>query len=105
MALELTKENFEELVLKSNKPVLVDFWAEWCNPCKMIGPVIDEIHDELSDKAIISKVNVDLHSDIAREYGVRNIPTILFFKDGEVYDKLVGFKSKEEIKSKIESKL
>ena len=105
MALELTKENFEELVLKSNKPVLVDFWAEWCNPCKMIGPVIDEIHNELSDKATIGKVNVDLYSDIAKDYGVRNIPTMLFFKDGEVYDKLVGNKSKEEIKSKIESKL
>lgn len=105
MALELTKDNFEELVLKSNKPVLVDFWAEWCNPCKMIGPVVDEIYNELSDKATVSKLNVDLYSDIAKDYGVRNIPTMLFFKDGEVYDKLVGIKSKEEIKSKIESKL
>ena len=105
MAIELTIENFEELVLNTDKPVLVDFWAEWCGPCKMIGPIIDELYNEFSDKAIIGKVNVDLNNELAKKYNVRNIPTILFIKNGEIYDKQIGATNKDVLKSKIESKL
>ena len=84
MAVEITDANFEELVLKSNVPVLVDFWAEWCGPCRMIGPIVDELHTEYEGKAIIGKVNVDENPGVSAKFGVRNIPTILFIKGGEV---------------------
>tara|TARA_B100000287_G_C20052837_1_gene551087 strand:- start:199 stop:516 length:318 start_codon:yes stop_codon:yes gene_type:complete len=103
MALEFTDKNFEELVLKSDKPVLVDFWATWCGPCRAIAPVIDELHEELSGKALIGKVNVDENSEIPSKYGVRNIPTLLFFKNGEVVDKAVGNQPKAKLLEVLES--
>ena len=90
MALEITDANFEELVLKSEKPVLVDFWAAWCGPCRMLGPVIDEISNEYSDKANIGKIDIDSNQEYASKYGVRNIPTVLVFHKGEVVGRQVG---------------
>ena len=103
MALELTDGNFKENVLDSDKVVLVDFWATWCGPCRMIAPIVEELHTELEGKAVIGKVNVDENSEASANYGVRNIPTILIFKNGEVVDKLVGAVPKSEILSKLES--
>ena len=100
MALNITEENFEELVLKSEKPVLLDFWAEWCGPCRMIGPIIDELHTEFEGKAVVGKVNVDESASISSKYGIRNIPTLLFIKSGEVIDKHVGSASKEDLSEK-----
>lgn len=96
MALELTDANFEEKVLKSDKPVLVDFWAEWCGPCRMVGPVIEEISNDYSDKAVVAKLDVDTNQEFAAKYGVRNIPTVLFFKDGEMVERKVGVAPKDE---------
>ena len=90
MALEITEKNFDELVVNTDKPVVLDFWAEWCGPCRMIAPLIEEMHNEYGDKAVIGKVDVDSNNSIAVKYGIRNIPTILFLKDGEVVDKVVG---------------
>ncbi len=90
MAKVFTKENFQAEVLDSDKPVLVDFWAEWCGPCKMISPLIDKVAAELGDAASIGKVNVDEQQELAREYGIQSIPTLLFFKNGEIKDKVVG---------------
>ncbi|MBN1113291.1 MAG: thioredoxin [Bacteroidales bacterium] len=101
MALEITDANFEEIVLKSDKPVLVDFWAVWCGPCRMIAPIVDELHNEFEGKAVIGKVDVDSNPGIAAKYGIRNIPTILFFKNGEVVDKQVGASPKKALEDKI----
>ena len=87
MALEITDSNFEELVLKSDKPVMVDFWAEWCGPCRMVGPVVEELAKDYQGKAVIGKVNVDNNAGISMKYGIRSIPTILFFKNGELVDR------------------
>ena len=103
MALQVTEENYEEVVLNSNKPVLLDFWAEWCGPCKMIGPIIDEMAEDFKDKAIIAKVNVDDSGALSSKYGIRNIPTILFIKNGEVIDKHVGVATKQELSDKLTS--
>jgi thioredoxin 1 len=105
MALEFTESNFEELVLKSDKPVLVDFWAEWCGPCRMVGPVVEEIHNEYGDKAVIGKVNVDQNPGISAKYGIRSIPTILFIKNGEVVDKSVGAVPKASLTEKLDAQM
>ncbi|MFO0477307.1 MAG: thioredoxin [Bacteroidota bacterium] len=103
MALEITDANFEELVLKSNKPVLVDFWAEWCGPCRIVGPVVEELSKDYEGKAIVGKVNVDLNSKISSDFGIRNIPTILFFKDGKVVEKHVGVAAKALLATKLDA--
>ena len=103
MAKEFTTENFNKEVLESKSPVLVDFWAEWCGPCRMIAPLIDEIHDDFKDQAVVGKVNVDAESDISAKYGSTSIPTLLFFKDGEVVDKHVGAASKAQLEDKLNS--
>ena len=103
MAKEFTTENFNQEVLQSKLPVLVDFWAEWCGPCRMISPLIDELDADYKDQAIIGKVNVDSESDISAKYGITSIPTLLFFKDGEVVDKHVGSASKSQLEEKLNS--
>ncbi|MCL9980061.1 MAG: thioredoxin [Bacteroidia bacterium] len=105
MAVEFTSSNFQNEVLASDKPVLVDFWAEWCGPCKMIGPVVEEIHNEYLGKAVIGKLNVDENPDISMNYSVRSIPTLLIFKGGEVVDKIVGAVPKSQIIKQLESHL
>ena len=98
----LTEANFSEEVLQSSLPVLVDFWAEWCGPCKMIVPILDELAGEYDGKAKIGKVNVDDHQRLAAEYGIRAIPTLLLFKDGQVADQIVGLRSKRDFKTKLD---
>ena len=88
MALEITDNNFKE-ILAEGKPVVIDFWAPWCGPCKMVGPIIEELAGEYEGKALIGKCDVDENGDVAAEYGIRNIPTVLFFKNGELVDKQV----------------
>ena len=105
MALEFTDANFDELALKSDKPVMVDFWAEWCGPCRMVGPIVEELSNDFSDKAVVGKVNVDNNPGISMKYGIRNIPTILFFKNGEVVDRAVGAVPKAQLQQKLEAQL
>jgi thioredoxin 1 len=95
MALAITDATFDEVVLKSDKPVMVDFWAAWCGPCRMVGPIIDEISEEFAGKAIIGKVDVDANQEFAAKYGVRNIPTVLVFQNGEVVGRQVGVAPKQ----------
>jgi thioredoxin 1 len=97
--LTLTKANFAAEVLKSAQPVLVDFWADWCGPCKMIAPVLDELATDFAGRARVGKVNIDEAPELAAQYGVQSIPTLLFFKGGQVSEQLVGAKSKRELKS------
>ena len=102
MALEITDSNFQE-ILPEGKPVVMDFWAPWCGPCKMVGPIIDELATEYEGKVIIGKCDVDENGDVAAEYGIRNIPTVLFFKNGELVDKQVGSAPKSAYVAKIEA--
>jgi thioredoxin 1 len=105
MALEITDENFDELVLKSEKPVVVDFWAEWCGPCRMIGPLINEMSKDFEGKAHVGKVNVDQNANVSAQFGVRSIPTVLFIKNGEVVDKSVGAVPKATLEAKLNALL
>ena len=105
MALEITDSNFEELVLKSDKPVMVDFWAAWCGPCRMVGPIIDEISSEYENKAIVGKVDIDSNQEFAAKYGVRNIPTVLVFNDGELVNRQVGVSPKNVYTESIDALL
>jgi len=105
MAIAITDANFDEIVLKSNKPVLLDFWAEWCGPCRMVGPFVEQIAEEFEGKAVVGKVDVDSNPGVAGRFGIRNIPTILFFKNGEVADKQVGAVPKATLVSKLEALL
>jgi thioredoxin 1 len=100
MAIALTESNFDEIV-KSGKPVMVDFWATWCGPCRAIAPIIDELSTEYEGKATVAKCDIDSNNDIATRFGIRNIPTLLFFKNGEVVDKLVGGNPKTTIVAKL----
>ena len=102
MALEITDSNFQE-ILAEGKPVVMDFWAPWCGPCKMVGPIIDELATEYEGKVIIGKCDVDENGDVAAEYGIRNIPTVLFSKNGELVDKQVGSAPKSAYVAKIEA--
>ncbi len=94
MALEITDATFEETVLNSDKPVLVDFWAAWCGPCRMVGPIIDELSNDYEGKAVVGKVDVDANQEFAVKYGVRNIPTVLVFNKGELVGRQVGVVAK-----------
>lgn len=105
MAIILTDANFDEIVLKSDKPVLIDFWAEWCGPCRLVGPLVEEISQEFEGKAVIGKVDVDDNPGITSRYGIRNIPTLLFIKNGEVVDKQVGAVPKNVLSTKLTSLL
>ena len=103
MALEITDSNFEETVLKSDKPVLVDFWAAWCGPCRMVGPIIDELSEEYEGKAVVGKVDIDSNQQYAAQFGVRNIPTVLVFNNGELVDRKVGVSSKNDYAQALDS--
>lgn len=104
-ALAVTDATFESEVLKSDKPVLVDFWAEWCGPCRMIAPVIEEMAGEYEGKAKIAKVDVDTNPQISMKFGIRSIPTLLIFKDGQVVDQIVGAVPKPHLKKQLDAQL
>jgi len=105
MALTITDSNFDTTVLQSNLPVIVDLWAEWCGPCRMVGPIIEEIANEFQGKALVGKLDVDSNPNTTSRYGIRNIPTILFFKNGELVDKQVGAVPKKTLVEKLEALL
>ena len=101
MELKFTKDNFEQLVLQADKPVLVDFWATWCMPCRMLAPTIEEIAEEADSRAYVGKVNVDEEPQLAIQYGVRSIPTLIFFRDGKEVGRMVGVQDKEDIETEL----
>lgn len=105
MALQVTDNNFKETVLDSDKVALIDFWAEWCGPCKAIGPMIEELSKEYDGQAVVGKVDVDNNPEIATKYGIRNIPTILFIKGGQVVDKQVGAVPKSSLEAMLKKHL
>ena len=105
MAIELTDANFDELVLKSDKPVLVDLWAEWCGPCRMVGPIVEELAKEYEGKAVVGKLNVDHNPNISMKFGIRSIPTMLFFKGGQLVDRQVGAVPKAALEGKLKAQL
>jgi thioredoxin len=105
MALELTDSNFEEKVIKSDKVAVIDFWAAWCGPCKIVGPFVEQLAQEYDGQAVIGKVDVDQNPGVAMKYGIRNIPTILFIKNGEVVDKQVGAVPKNVLEAKLKQHL
>jgi thioredoxin 1 len=105
MAIEVNDNNFEEVVIKSEKPVVVDFWAEWCGPCRMISPIIEEIAVQFEGKALVVKCDVDSSPGVAAQFGIRNIPTVLFFKDGKIADKQVGAVPKNNFLTKLNALL
>lgn len=105
MSLEITDANFEELVLNSDKPVLIDFWAEWCGPCRMVGPIVNEMSTEYEGRAVIGKLDVDNNPNVTVKYGIRNIPALLYFKGGEVVDRQVGAVPKDILVKKLEAQL
>ncbi len=102
MALEITDANFEELVINSDKPVVVDFWAAWCGPCRMLTPIIEKMSGDYDGKALVGKVDVDNNQQVSMKFGVRNIPTVLFIKNGEVVDKSVGAVPEKVLVDKLE---
>jgi thioredoxin 1 len=105
MAVELTDANFDQLVIKSDKPVLVDFWAEWCGPCRMVGPVVEELSKDYEGKVVVGKLNVDNNPAVSAQFGVRNIPTLLIFKNGQIVDKQVGAVPKTVLDGKLKAQL
>jgi len=104
MALEFTDSNFEELT-NTDKPILIDFWAEWCGPCRMVGPHVEALSKEYEGKAVVGKINVDLYGALAAKFGVRNIPTLIVLKNGEVVEKVVGAVPKETLAAKLDANL
>lgn len=100
MALAITDSNFQEIIA-GDKPVVIDFWAEWCGPCRMIGPIVEELANDFAGKAVVGKCDVDENNEVATKFGVRNIPTIIFLKGGQVVDKQVGYCSKEVLAEKL----
>ena len=98
----LTQENFSKEVLESPQPVLVDFWAEWCGPCKMLSPILDELAEEYDGRVRIGKVNIDQYQELAAQFGIRSIPTLLLFQQGQVADQIVGLRSKRDLKASFD---
>jgi len=101
MALEITDQNFDQLTAEAGKLTVVDFWAEWCGPCRMVGPIVDELSKTYAEQANIGKVNVDFNPEVAGRFGIRNIPTILFIKDGQVVDRQVGAAPRPVLEDKV----
>jgi len=103
MTIDVTDATFDQVVLKSDKPVIVDFWAEWCGPCRMVGPIVKEIGTDFEGRAVVTKLDVDNNPEVSAKFGIRNIPTVLFFKNGQIVDKQVGAVPKNVLVSKLEA--